>query len=338
MNRYIRRLGFLLIAFLATMALVAPQANAATASVTKASRAYGGTFTKTANYPLGGWMGTHKIPNPSNTSDVARGFCVDPLLSTAYADYFYTTTAAIPNNLYTSSNPRIRWVQNTYGMTATHSTAKRGFWAIRILQNSKYKTDVSQLKSRGTLSSTDYSEIYKIIEASKTAGDVKVTVSSPVNTKGETTMPGETGTGKIVFTVVGSGAYLRAGYPVSVSVSSNATLTSVNGVAGAKTGKVGSSGKVTYTVAHKGEGALTVSASVVVPSSKKVIMTKRTSTKQQRLMVKQLKESYKGYKTHQRKLGGPSWSAECSTNCDGTAKVTVKVCNTNTTSYAKFPV
>jgi hypothetical protein len=337
MNRLIRRLGIAL-AFLIAMGLVAPQANAASVQYTKAERAYGYTFTKTANYPLGGFSGTHKIPNPSNTADVRPGYCVDPLLSTAYADYFYTTTAAIPNNIYASSNPRIRWLQNSYGLTTSKATARQVFWAIRILQNSKYKTDVSQLKNRGSISTDDYNKIYQYAGLSKIAGDVKVTVHSPLNSEGKTTMPGETGKGKIVFTNATTGAYLHAGNPVTVSVSGNGTLTSVNGVAGAKTGKVGSSGTVTYTVKHNGEGAFTVSSSVVVASSKRVVITKRMNTKQQRLMVGRLTETYKGYKTHQRKLGGLSMTAECSLNCDGTAKVTLKVCNTNTVSYAKFPV
>jgi hypothetical protein len=134
------------------------------------------------------------------------------------------------------------------------------------------------------------------------------------------------------------GYYPPAGGVVSFTISKNAVITSVNGVAGKTSGSISTSGyaKVAYKVT--GAGKVTIAAKVSYPHSGSVHINVRSSTSTQRIIGGNLKETASANFAFEKKVGAPTYTSACSTNCDGTATVTVKVCNDAANSPVKHAV
>lgn len=326
----------IMVAFLglsATSVAVAPDAEAATA--TTFSRAYGVWMPKGTGRPYGGWVGTYKGKAP--TGELLQGPCIDRNLNMANATDIIKSTSTLPGAT-TDESRRMRYLANLHGKTGSNTTAKHLAMAVWIIQDPIMRTYMNEMKSKyywssGVkkyyITSADVTAIENLIKESEKHGPYNTTLSGAA--------VGVTKSTTLTLKVRSAhGYYPPAGGTVSFSVTSNAVITAVNGVAGKTTGTVSTTGAATVTVKVTGKGLVKVTPYVYYPDSGAVLINVRSSTSVQRIIGGALKERSTASFSFEKKVGGPAYTTVCSTNCDGNAVVTAKVCNDAANSPLKY--
>lgn len=318
---------FILLAFLGLSVMsvaTAPKAEAATYNTF--SRAYGVWMPAGTGRPYGGWVGTFKGRAP--TGEFLQGPCVDRNLGMANAKDIIKSTSTLPGATADESR-RMRFLANKYGMAASNTTAKRLGMSVWIIQDPTMKTYMAQMKSRGYVTSADVTAINAMISESERHGPYNTSLSGPA--------VGVTKSTTLTLKVRSAhGYYPPAGGTVSFTVSSNAVITAVNGVAGKKSGSVSTTGFAKVTVKVTGEGLVEVTPYVDYPSSGAVLINVRSTTSVQRIIGGAIKERSTASFSFEKKVGGPAYTTVCSTNCDGKAVVTASVSNDAANSPVKY--
>lgn len=309
-----------------TSVAAAPESQAVTYNTFK--RAYGVWMPAGTGRPYGGWVGTHQGYAP--TGEFLRGACVDRNLNMANASDIVTTTSVLPLAT-TDESQRMRTLANKYAHTTDWVTAKRLSVATWKIQDpaiiNTYMTEMTKKyyyesrvgKTIQYLSAADITAINAMVGESERHGPFTASINGSAVGVGKTTTV-------TLTTRSAHGYYPLAGGVATFSTTTNARITSINGVAGASTGVISATGTATATVLVTGPNQVTVAGRGTFPSSGAVLMNVRSSTSVQRLIGGNLKEFVVAKMAFEKKVSGPSFSSTCSTNCDGTGTLTVNVC------------
>lgn len=258
-----------------------------------------------AGYTIRGqWIGTWR------TAD-GLGFCIE--FDKAHPDStgVEKVGADVPG-MSADQSARVRYVTNKYGPTRSRTDgAAAAIYVWKVQDTDRFDTYYAKLVKQGLVSDTIRRRVTEIAAEARLHGPYGLTMTMAAG------YPGQSVRGQVT---------VRARNGKAVPGMTVALTPNDNGMVTRQARSSDRRGRISFTARVTGTGALRVAATLVIPGSG-VWVTQPTAGRQRLVLAGKQTATAKASVTSERRIGAPTVSSVCDSDCDGAAPVVVRMKN-----------
>ena len=252
----------------------------------------------------GQWVGTWRTPD-------GVGFCIEFDKAHPNSAGVHVVRGNVPG-MSADQSARVRYVTNKYGPTRSRTDgAAAAIYVWKVQDTVRFNRYYAKLVQEGLVSKAIRQRVAEITAEARLHGPYKLTMTMTAG------YPGQSVRGQV--TVRAHNGKAVPGLKVALTPNANGVVTRVAPASDRR-------GRVAFTARVTGTGALRVAATLVTPA-RGLWITQPTAGRQRLVLAGKQTSTATASVSSQRRIGAPTVSSVCDSDCNGSAPVVVRMSN-----------